>query len=142
MSERSQLKHKVYMNIAKEVSKLGTCNRLKVGCVLLRIDGSVASTGYNGAPSLMPHCTPETCNEKQRCLHTSHAEENACFFSSGNVHTAYITHEPCLSCSRMMARRGVKIIFFDKPYSSMAEQEQYERQQIFEYYGISCKELK
>ena len=43
---RSQLKDEVFMNMALELSRLGTCCRLKVGAVLLRADGGVAATAY------------------------------------------------------------------------------------------------
>ena len=33
---RAQLKDEVFMNLALELSRLGTCCRLKVGSVLLR----------------------------------------------------------------------------------------------------------
>ena len=35
---RSQLKDEVFMNMALELSRLGTCCRLQVGSVLLRAD--------------------------------------------------------------------------------------------------------
>jgi len=44
---RADLKNHVYMQIAKTLSQLSTCNRLKVGAVLLGSDGSVVGTGYN-----------------------------------------------------------------------------------------------
>lgn len=53
---RTDLKNLVYMQIAKTLSQLSTCNRLKVGAVLLGYDGSVVGTGYNGSlpvPSTM-----------------------------------------------------------------------------------------
>jgi len=97
---RAQLKDEVFMNMALELSRLGTCCRLQVGAVLLRGDGGVAAAGFNGALPGMAHCTPETCRPGQRCLHTSHAEENALGFCDGAVATAYVTHEPCLVCCR------------------------------------------
>ena len=137
---RKNLKHNIYMNIACEIANLGTCKRLKVGAVLLRKDGSVASMGYNGAPSGMDHCTDETCNSENRCIHTLHAEENALRFSTGEINTAYLTHEPCLNCTRNMALRGVKFIFFKNPYNSMPQREKDERNAICEHFGIriSC----
>lgn len=133
---RSQLKHEVFMNMARELSRLGTCCRLNVGAILLREDGSIASGGFNGALPTMKHCTPETCNEKQRCLHTSHAEENALAFSTGPIHRAYVTSEPCLNCTRALARRGVKFVHFEKPYTSIGDQEREERDAIIEWFGI------
>ena len=70
-TERSALKDQVFLRMAAELSRLGTCCRLKVGAVLLRPDGGVASAGFNGALPGMPHCTPDTCHPGQRCLHSS-----------------------------------------------------------------------
>lgn len=60
MDMRSQLKHQTYLAMAQQLSGLSTCLRLHVGCVLLRLDGSVAGVGYNGALPHKPHCAPET----------------------------------------------------------------------------------
>ena len=127
----------IFMQMASYLSALGTCCRLRVGCILLRSDGGIASGGYNGSLPGMEHCTPKICNPSQRCLHTSHAEENALGFCSGNVSVAYITAEPCLTCTRMLARRGVKRVVFAHPYTSISEQEAMERQQIIDHYQIS-----
>jgi dCMP deaminase len=140
--ERYQLKDQVFLNMALELSKLGTCCRLQVGCILLRKDGGIASGGFNGALPTMPHCNPDTCNSSRRCLHTSHAEENALSFCSGDVHTAYLTHEPCLICTRQLVRRGVKRVVYLKPYTSISEQEDMERQAILEWYGVKWEQYE
>jgi len=134
--DRIKLKHCTYMNMALSISQLGTCCRAKVGVIMLREDGSIASAGYNGAPPGMKHCSEETCNAENRCVHTAHAEENAIFFSRGEMHTAYITHEPCLNCTRMMARRGIRVMYYKKHYSSMPERERIERDAIIDHHGI------
>ncbi len=134
---RSHLKDEVFMNMALELSRLGTCCRLKVGCVLLRGDGGIAAAGFNGALPGMPHCTPETCNPNQRCLHTSHAEENALGFCDGPVATAYVTHEPCLTCARALVRRGVRRVVFRHAYTSIGDQERAERQAILDHFGVA-----
>jgi dCMP deaminase len=133
---RSELKDDVFLRMAVELSRLGTCCRLKVGCVLLRPDGGIASGGYNGALPGMAHCTPETCGTGQRCLHTSHAEENALGFCDGTVATAYVTDEPCLTCTRALVRRGVRRVVFLRPYKSIADQERLERDGILAHFGI------
>lgn len=140
-AERSRLKDQVFMNMALELSRLGTCCRLKVGCILLRPDGGIASAGYNGALPGMPHCTPETCGPNQRCLHTSHAEENALGFCDGIVSTAYVTHEPCLTCCRALIRRGVRRVVYHYPYTSIAEQERLEREAIVGHFGVQWEKL-
>ena len=136
MTERSDLKDDVFLRMAVELSRLGTCCRLKVGCILLRPDGGIASGGYNGALPGMPHCTPETCGPGQRCLHTSHAEENALGFCDGPIGTAYVTDEPCLTCTRALVRRGIRRVVFQRPYTSIAEQERVEREAILAHFGV------
>lgn len=133
---RARLKDLVFLRMAQEISRLGTCCRLKVGCILLRPDGGIASGGFNGALPGMPHCTPETCHPGQRCLHTSHAEENALSFCSGEVATAYVTHEPCLVCTRHLVRRGVRRVVFLHPYASIADQERAERTAILTHFHV------
>jgi dCMP deaminase len=138
---RSDLKDDVFLRMAMELSRLGTCCRLKVGCVLLRPDGGIASGGYNGALPGMAHCTPETCHEGQRCLHTSHAEENALGFCDGLVTTAYVTDEPCLVCCRALVRRGVRRVVFLRPYKSIGDQERREREGILAHFGVEWVNL-
>jgi dCMP deaminase len=140
-TNRQTLKHMTFMEIAQTISQLGTCCRLKVGAVLLRKDGSVASMGYNGAPTGMDHCNDSTCNSENRCIHTLHAEENALRFFTGEAYSAYLTHEPCLNCTRDMALRGIKKIYFDARYSSMPEREKAERIAIMQHFGITISQL-
>lgn len=140
---RARLKDEVFLRMAEEVSRLGTCCRLKVGCILLRPDGGLASGGFNGALPGMPHCTPDTCGPDKRCLHTSHAEENALSFCAGPVAVAYVTHEPCLVCTRHLVRRGVRRVIFKHAYASIAEQERQERDAILRHFAVTweCLDL-
>lgn len=140
--KRHSLKDEVFLRMAAELSRLGTCCRLKVGCILLRPDGGIASGGYNGALPGMPHCTPQTCNPDQRCLHTSHAEENALGFCDGSIHTAYVTDEPCLTCTRALIRRGARRVVFLRQYASIAEQEKKERQAILDHFNVRWELLE
>ena len=140
--DRAQLKDEVFMNMAKEISRLATCCRLKVGCVLLRPDGGIASAGFNGALPGMPHCDPGGCNADKRCLHTSHSEENALSFCSGEVKVAYLTHEPCLTCTRALVRRGVRRVVFEKPYTSISNDEAFERNAILAFHSVSWEQYK
>jgi dCMP deaminase len=84
----------------------------------------------------MPHCNGDFCGDRQRCLHTSHAEENALSFCHGPVATAYITNEPCLTCTRSLVRRGVRKIIFLQPYTSIGNQERLERDAIICHFGV------
>jgi len=113
---RSQLKHQTYLAIAQQLSRLSTCLRLQVGCVLLRGDGSVAGVGYNGALPGFAHCVAETCNPDVRCYRTRHAERSALDYSSGDIAVAYTTHEPCLRCAQDLIARGCASVYYLTPY--------------------------
>ena len=51
-----------FMMIANAVSCRSTCLRMQYGAVIVK-HGQVISTGYNGAPSRIPHC--ETCYREE-----------------------------------------------------------------------------
>ena len=119
---RADLKNLVYMQIAKTLSQLSTCNRLKVGAVLLGYDGSVVGTGYNGSLPGLAHCDEASCNESQRCLRTRHAERSALDYSQAKVATAYVTHEPCLRCTQDLIAQGCKVIYFEVAYFGSPEE--------------------
>jgi len=114
---RAALKASLHMETAHLIAKAATCLRGQVGAVLLRPDGSVAGTGYNGALPGQPHCNPESCNPSARCLRVRHAERGALDNSGGAaVALAFVTHEPCLRCTQDLVARGCKIVFYAKPY--------------------------
>jgi len=48
-------KEQYYLNIAREVSKRGTCLRRNFGAVIVKED-QIISTGYSGAPRETPNC--------------------------------------------------------------------------------------
>jgi dCMP deaminase len=66
-----------FMQIAHTVSSRATCPRAAVGCVLMR-DHRILTTGYNGAPRGVAHCTEVGCTlVNEHCLRATHAEANA-----------------------------------------------------------------
>lgn len=121
--DRADLKNRVYMQIAKTLAQLSTCNRLKVGAVLLGFDGSVVGTGYNGSLPGLPHCDA-SCNSTQRCLRTRHAERSALDYSQARVEKAYVTHEPCLRCTQDLIARGCRVLYFEVPYFGSQDEAQ------------------
>lgn len=125
---REVLKRSVWIRVALLNAELSTCLRLNVGCVLLDDKGKVIGTGYNGSLSGRVHCKPETCNPEKRCLWTQHAERNALDISTREVFSAFVTHEPCLQCTKDLLSKGCKNVYFLQPYS-MKEDEAYWRNQ-------------
>lgn len=110
-----------FLRIANLVGEMSTCNRGKVGCVLVR-DKRILSTGYAGAPSGMPHCdTVGHEMENNHCVRTVHAEQNAIIqaakhgVSIGDS-TAYVTMVPCYTCAKMLVNAGVKRVVVGNEY--------------------------
>lgn len=96
-----------------------TCNRLQVGCVFAR-DNRIICTGYNGAPSGMPHCGEE-CNESTPCLKTAHAEANGIAWAARHGiqlldTTLYVTHSPCVACAMLIINAGVENVIYYEEY--------------------------
>ena len=108
-----------FMEIARTVATRATCPRASVGAVLTR-DRRILTTGYNGAPKGVAHCTDAGCIMVDgHCLRATHAEANA--IVQGALHgvglegaTAYCTHQPCAGCSKLLISAGiVRIVYRD-----------------------------
>ncbi len=114
-----------FMEIARVVSKRATCSRLKVGAVLVR-DKIIVSTGYNGAPKGMAHCTDVGCKiYKDHCVRTVHAEQNAVAQAayhgiSTKDTTLYITTFPCQACFKILINAGIRRVVYSEPYEHAA----------------------
>ncbi len=123
-------KDEYFMEIAKIVAKRSTCLRRDVGAVLVS-DGHILSTGYNGPPAGIPHCTPDTCirskynipsGEKPHLCRAVHAELNCIIQAAihgtsikGNDTTIYVTAFPCIDCTKVLINAGItRIVFLDE----------------------------
>lgn len=98
----------------------GTCNRLKVGAVIA-LGGRVISSGYNGAPSKLPHCGDECYPHGPPCKRAVHAEANAIAFAAKHGiatdgATMVSTDSPCLSCARLIINAGIREVFYSREY--------------------------
>ena len=105
------------MSVALLISSRSTCNRLHVGCVLVK-DNRIISAGYNGFLPNMPH-ESIIINEHEQA--TVHAEQNAitdCAKRGVSVDgsIAYITHYPCLNCAKILVASGIKEVRFYTDY--------------------------
>ena len=110
-----------FMNVAHEVARRSTCERAQVGAVIVK-DKRILTTGYNGSPRGLPHCTEVGClMDNGHCVRTLHAEQNAIIVAA--LHgvitegaTIYITHQPCFLCAKMIINAGIIQIVYDKEY--------------------------
>ncbi|UCG43041.1 MAG: cytidine/deoxycytidylate deaminase family protein [candidate division WOR-3 bacterium] len=110
-----------FLDIAKLVTERSTCLRRHVGAVLVR-DKRILCTGYNGAPAGMRHCLELGClrerlnipaGERIEVCRGIHAEQNALvqaatFGVSVSGATLYCTHEPCITCAKMLVNARVR----------------------------------
>lgn len=141
-----------FMEIAHIVAKRSTCVRRKVGAVLVK-DNHIISTGYNGAPSGMKHCTPETClrniykvpsGERHELCRGVHAEVN-CIIQAATHGTAiqgkttlYTTTFPCMSCLKLLLNAKIKRIMYAGDY----KMDNAMKQQLLDEAGIEIKRVQ
>jgi len=110
-----------FMDIAFTVAQRSTCDRAHVGAVIVR-DRRILTTGYNGAPSGLPHCDDAGhLMIDGHCVRTLHAEQNAIIQAA--LHgvtidgaTIYVTHQPCLSCAKMIINAGIRRVAYAGNY--------------------------
>lgn len=110
-----------FMDQARMVASRATCDRLHVGAVIVR-DRRIISTGYNGSVSGDVHCADSGCHVVNgHCIRTIHAESNAIlqcakFGVSTESADIYVTHFPCLLCSKQIIQAGIKHIYYGEKY--------------------------
>lgn len=111
-----------FKNIVLSTSTRSSCNRLHVGCLLVK-DNRIISQGYNGFLSGHPHKSVVVNNHE---IATLHAEQNAIIdcakrgVSCENC-DAYITHFPCITCLKMLVQAGIKNIYYISDYKNDIE---------------------
>lgn len=111
-----------FMEITEMVASRSTCDRAFVGCTLVNEDHRIVSTGYNGSVSGNPHCIDVGHTMRDgHCIATIHAEMNALLYAAregisvkGTI--AYITHFPCLNCTKALIQAGIKEIIYRDDY--------------------------
>lgn len=110
-----------FMNIATEISKRATCDRLHVGCVLVK-DNQIIATGYNGSIQNHDHCDDiGHLIHEGSCKRTVHAEMNAIFQCakygvSCKGAICYVTDYPCPDCMKALNQVGIKKIVYKRYY--------------------------
>jgi dCMP deaminase len=109
------------MNIAAEVAKRSTCDRKRVGAVIVR-DRTILSTGYNGSVRGLDHCDEVGhMIEDGHCIRTIHAELNAIIQAAKNGTSIdkaciYVTASPCWNCFKCIANGGLARVVYREFY--------------------------
>lgn len=111
------------------LSMRSTCSRLSVGATIVR-DKRVISGGYNGSVSGDVHCMDEGCYVVDgHCVRTVHAEANAIiqcskFGASTEGAHVYVTHFPCLQCTKAIVQAGITKLYYLNDYHNHPYAEQ------------------
>lgn len=110
-----------FMANAELISKRSTCNRAYVGAVLVK-DKRIIATGYNGGVSATANCDDMGHEmENGHCIRTVHAEMNALIQCAkegiSTAHTElYVTHFPCINCTKALLQAGIEKITYKTVY--------------------------
>ena len=108
-----------FSKIFVATSERSPCERLHVGCLLVK-ENRIVSQGYNG---FLPGCPHESIVRDNHEQATLHAEQNALMDCakrgvSCDGCTAYITHYPCIICTRLLLAGGIKKIKYVNDYKN------------------------
>ncbi len=118
-----------FMQVAGVVATRSTCLRRNIGAVIVR-DKRILATGYNGAPTGLPHCIDVGClkdklgipsGQRQEVCRALHAEQNAIVQAARygipvEGSTLYCTTEPCSVCAKTLINAGIRRVVYQEPY--------------------------
>ena len=108
-----------FMSIALLISSRSPSKKLKVGSIIVN-NNRILSSGYNGFPEKTPHVSIHRDNHE---VNTIHSEINSiCDAAKRGINinnsTIYITHYPCLNCTKSIISAGIKKIIYLDDYKN------------------------
>jgi len=125
-----------YMTTAETFAELSHARRLHVGAIVVK-DDRIISIGYNGMPAGWDNNCEYEVEEFQteygvgsKLVKTGelktrpevlHAETNAIAklaksTESGDGSILFVTHSPCLDCSKLIYQSGISSVFYRNSY--------------------------
>jgi dCMP deaminase len=118
-----------FMKMAYLICERSTCLRRNVGALIVK-DKRILTTGYNGAPRGIKHCSEVGCvraklnipqGERHELCRGIHAEQNAIiqaavFGVSIKDGVLYTTHSPCVVCAKIIINSGIQEIVYADHY--------------------------
>jgi dCMP deaminase len=143
-----------FITIANMVRTRSTCLRRQVGAIIVK-DKRILTTGYNGAPRGMKHCSEIGCireaadvpaGERHELCRGIHAEQNAivqaaAFGVSIQGATLYCTHFPCVLCAKMLINAGVERLVIEEAYPDRLSRQML-REAGIEVYVMDSRDLE
>ncbi|MCL6548275.1 MAG: ComE operon protein 2 [Alicyclobacillus sp.] len=133
--------HEFFASQARVMALRSTCPRLHVGCVIVREKRMIAS-GYNGSIHGDVHCVDVGCRIVDgHCVRAIHAEQNALlqcarFGIATEGADLYVTHLPCLQCTKSIIQAGIARVYYEQvyrpdPYAA----------ELFEFAGVRVEQV-
>jgi len=116
-----------FMEIASVVAKRSTCLHNQVGALFVK-NKRILTTGYNGAPAGLDHCDVVGCarenvesGTRHELCRAVHAEQNAIIQAalhgvSTKGATCYVTHLPCINCTKVLINAGIVRLVYSVAY--------------------------
>jgi dCMP deaminase len=89
---------------------------------VLVLDKRILTTGFNGSPAGQEHCDESGhLIVDGHCVRTIHAETNAIIQAalhgvSTRGATCYVTHLPCINCTKVLINAGIVRIVYGEAY--------------------------
>ena len=108
-----------FMSIALLASCRSPCERLHVGSVIVK-NNRIISMGYNGFIPGAPHISRVQDNHEQSIIHSEINAITDCAKRGTSLDNAkiYITHYPCIICTRLLLAAGIKEIKYINDYKN------------------------
>lgn len=138
------------MQAASVYAQLSTAQRLQVGCVIVKDNTIIGigyngmPSGWNNNCEYVEFITKEDCHQSDEyMLHNGyretahgwskltskpevlHAETNAIAKVSRSTNSSegasiFITHAPCLECAKIIYQAGIKEVYYQQNYRTVA----------------------
>lgn len=112
-----------FMNLARLAAERSTCDRADVGAIIVNQENRIVATGYNGSVGRKtPHCSEVGHAMRDgHCIATQHAELNCISYCAKEGIpikdcVIYVTHFPCLHCTKAIIQSGITKIYYSVNY--------------------------
>lgn len=108
-----------FLSLAEHISTWSKDPSTKVGCVITRLDKTIAGVGYNGYPRGVPDDDIEEHSRELKYRMMVHAEENALLHCpppaayGGTVYTW--PFQPCSRCTTKIIQAGIQRVVSVEP---------------------------